>query len=132
MQIYRGGLLKLQYNQISINGSVTEPVHFLWDVLCCCLCFASRTALASVRAGTAQFSHCSPFLLICKHQDSDTKQGETNHTHTHSSFLVHELITHFSTGINTQILLLSLRRALDRIAVFLKAKKQMENQDFQG
>ena len=49
----------------------------------------------------------------------------------HTGSLVHELITHLSFGLNAQIPLFSLRRALDRIAVFLKAKKWMEKQDSQ-
>lgn len=101
---------------------------------CCAAAFAllPEQLFPPIRVGTAQFSHCSLFLLICEHQDNDAKQGERSHTHTYSSFVVHELITHFSTGINSQILLFSLRRALDRIAVFIKAKKQMENLGLPG
>lgn len=101
--------------------------------MCCAAAFALLPGQLLRLLGLVQLNFLTvhPFCSFANIR-TVTPNKERQTTHTHSSFLVHELITHFSTGINTQILLLSLRRALDRIAVFLKAKKQMENQDFQG
>lgn len=131
---YLGGLLKLQRNQISINGSVMKSVHFLWYVLRCCLCFASifRTAFPSSSDGS-QLSilaaHSLPHSSANIRTTVSNKEGKALPPHTHAGSLVHELISHLSFGLRTQIPLLSLGRALDRIAVFLKAKKWMEKQD---
>lgn len=89
------------------------------------LCFISEQLSPSARVANSSVSCCSlqhtPLQNI---RNKGPRRGESSYTD--YGFLIHELITHLSFGLNTQILLLSLGRALDRAAVFLTAKKRTE------
>lgn len=109
----------------------------LWSLctswgMCCAAAFAllplSQQLLPPVQLGNSSVS--SVLTLYHSHLQTSERKSQMKSEKsllTHTGSLEHELITHLSSGLHPQIPLVSLGRAVDRIAVFLKAKSGQRN-----